>query len=121
MDNQSPSMLKATLIGGSVLGVVGPVGSGKSALARALLGLYSLEAGRVLLDGRPERSCMTRAIEADGRSLITVEGLAANGRVDPIQQAYMDTGAIQCGFCTPAMVLTTKALLDTTSNPGGRS
>ncbi len=72
----------------------------------------------VLLDGRPERSCMTRAIEADGRSLITVEGLAENGRMDPIQQAYMDTGAIQCGFCTPAMVLTTKALLDTNPNPG---
>ncbi len=71
----------------------------------------------VLLDGRPERSCITRAIEADGRSLITVEGLAENGRVDPIQQAYMDTGAIQCGFCTPAQVLTTKALLDANPNP----
>ncbi|MFN2122129.1 MAG: molybdopterin-dependent oxidoreductase [Candidatus Promineifilaceae bacterium] len=71
----------------------------------------------VLLDGRPVRSCMTRAVEVDGRSLITVEGLAKNGRLDPIQQAFMDTGAIQCGFCTPAQVLITKALLDANPDP----
>ena len=65
----------------------------------------------VLLDGRPVDSCMMFAAQADGRHVLTVEGVAHGETLDPIQQAYLQTGAVQCGFCTPGMVLNTKALL----------
>jgi len=71
----------------------------------------------VLLDGKPVRSCILRATEAEGRAITTVEGLSKGGKLDPIQQAFLDTGAIQCGFCTPAQVLVAKALLDENPNP----
>ena len=71
----------------------------------------------VLLDGEPVRSCRTRAFKADGREVMTVEGLSQRGELHPVQQAFVETGAIQCGFCTPAMVLTAKALLDKNPNP----
>ncbi len=69
----------------------------------------------VLLDGRPVDSCMVLAVEADGREVTTIEGVAENGRLDAIQQAMVNHGAIQCGYCTPGMVLSAKALL--TRNP----
>ncbi len=65
----------------------------------------------VLLDGWPVSACTTLALEAGGRSVLTVEGLAPEGRLDPVQQAFLDHGAVQCGFCTPGMILTVKALL----------
>lgn len=65
----------------------------------------------VLVDGLPVSSCTTLAVEAAGRSVLTIEGLATDGRLDPIQQAFVDHGALQCGFCTPGMVLAVKALL----------
>ncbi|MEW6568368.1 MAG: molybdopterin cofactor-binding domain-containing protein [Chloroflexota bacterium] len=65
----------------------------------------------VLMDGRPVRSCQVSAAEADGASILTVEGLSPQGELHPIQEAFMETGAIQCGFCTPAQVLVAKALL----------
>jgi carbon-monoxide dehydrogenase small subunit len=71
----------------------------------------------VLLDGRPVRSCLTLALEAQGNEITTIEGLAADGDLHPVQQAFIDHGAIQCGFCTPAMILTTKALLDESASP----
>jgi carbon-monoxide dehydrogenase small subunit len=71
----------------------------------------------VLLDGRPVRSCLTLAAEAQGKEITTIEGLAADGDLHPVQQAFIDHGAIQCGFCTPAMILTTKALLDESASP----
>ncbi len=71
----------------------------------------------VLLDGKPVRSCILRATEAEGRAITTVEGLSKGGKLDPIQQAFLDTGAIQCGFCTPAQVLVAKALLEENPNP----
>ena len=71
----------------------------------------------VLMDGKPVRSCILRATEAEGRAITTVEGLSKGGKLDPIQQAFLDTGAIQCGFCTPAQVLVAKALLDENPNP----
>jgi len=71
----------------------------------------------VLLDGKPVRSCILRATEAEGRAITTVEGLSEGGKLDPIQQAFLDTGAIQCGFCTPAQVLVAKALLNENPNP----
>jgi len=66
----------------------------------------------VLMDGEPVRSCITLALEAEGASVVTIEGLAADGTLHPLQQAFVDHGAVQCGFCTPGMILSSKALLD---------
>ena len=66
----------------------------------------------VLVDGLAVSSCTYLAVEADGRAILTVEGLADGDRLHPVQQAFVDAGAVQCGFCTPGMLLTTKALLD---------
>jgi putative selenate reductase molybdopterin-binding subunit len=71
----------------------------------------------VLMDGVLTPTCVMLAAQAEGRSLVTVEGLAAGQAVHPLQQAFIDTGAIQCGYCTPAMLLAAKALLDRTPRP----
>jgi aerobic-type carbon monoxide dehydrogenase small subunit (CoxS/CutS family) len=71
----------------------------------------------VLLDGAPIRSCLTLALEAEGASVITIEGLASGGELHTVQQAFIDHGAVQCGFCTPGMILSSKALLDRSPNP----
>ena len=66
----------------------------------------------VLVDGLAVSACTYLAVEADGREILTVEGLADGDRLHPVQQAFVDAGAVQCGFCTAGMLLTTKALLD---------
>jgi len=71
----------------------------------------------VLLNGRPVNSCLMLAHEADGQEVTTIEGLAAGGALDPVQRAFVEHGAIQCGFCTPGMVLSAKALLDRNPTP----
>jgi carbon-monoxide dehydrogenase small subunit len=71
----------------------------------------------VLVDGVPTSSCCTLAYEANGRSVETIEGLGGKGGLHPIQQAYVNRAAIQCGFCTPGFVLATKALLAETPSP----
>jgi aerobic-type carbon monoxide dehydrogenase small subunit (CoxS/CutS family)/CO/xanthine dehydrogenase FAD-binding subunit len=71
----------------------------------------------VLLEGRPVASCLTLAMRAQGRSVQTVEGIGTPDDLHPIQQAFVDTGAIQCGYCTPAMELCAKALLDAIPDP----
>ncbi|MBN1303494.1 MAG: molybdopterin-dependent oxidoreductase [Anaerolineales bacterium] len=71
----------------------------------------------VLLNGKPVHSCKIKAIDAEGKTITTVESLSHGGELHPIQQAFMETGAIQCGFCTPAQVLAAKALLDKEPNP----
>jgi carbon-monoxide dehydrogenase small subunit len=70
----------------------------------------------VLLDGRPTRSCLVLALEAQGAVITTIEGLADGETLDPVQEAFIDHGAIQCGFCTPGMILTAKAFLDEGGN-----
>jgi carbon-monoxide dehydrogenase small subunit len=65
----------------------------------------------VLLDGSPVSACTMLAIEADGRQVLTIEGLADGERLDPLQEAFIEHGAVQCGFCTAGMLLTAKALL----------
>jgi len=65
----------------------------------------------VLIDGRPVRSCLTLAVEAQGKKIITIEGLQEGDRLTPLQEAFVSEGAVQCGFCTPGMILTAKALL----------
>jgi len=71
----------------------------------------------VLMDGKPVASCLVLAVEAQGKDIITIEGLAKDGQPHPIQQAFVDHGAIQCGFCTPGMILSAKALLDRNPRP----
>ncbi len=71
----------------------------------------------VLLDGKPVNSCLTLAAEADGASVTTVEGIAADGYLNPVQAAFVDAGATQCGFCTPGFIVMATALLDDIPNP----
>jgi carbon-monoxide dehydrogenase small subunit len=71
----------------------------------------------VLMDGKPVRSCLTLAIEAQGKLIETIEGLASGGELHPVQKAFIEHGAIQCGFCTPAMILTSKAFLEQNPHP----
>jgi carbon-monoxide dehydrogenase small subunit len=71
----------------------------------------------VLLEGRPALACLTLAIECDGRAVRTVEGLAPNGQLNAIQQAFLDQGAVQCGFCTPGMLISAVALLERNPEP----
>ena len=71
----------------------------------------------VLLDGEPVLSCLALAVECDGRAVTTVEGLAAGGQLHPLQDAFADLGAAQCGYCTPGILITAKALLDRNPQP----
>ncbi|MFN2132729.1 MAG: (2Fe-2S)-binding protein, partial [Anaerolineae bacterium] len=71
----------------------------------------------VLLDGRPVTSCIMLALEAQGREVLTIEGLANGPELHPLQRAFVKQGAIQCGFCTPGMILSAKALLDRNPDP----
>jgi len=71
----------------------------------------------LLLDGRPVSSCTLPAFEARGRDILTIEGLAQQGKLHPLQQAFIDKGGFQCGFCTPGMLLTAKTLLAENPNP----
>ena len=72
----------------------------------------------VILDGKAVNSCLVLAVEADGRIVETVEGLAQGERLHPLQQAFLDYGAVQCGYCTPGMLLSAKALLDEKPDAG---
>ena len=71
----------------------------------------------VLLDGRPVLGCLTLAVECDGRSVRTVEGLAQGDQLGPIQQAFLDQGAVQCGYCTAGMLMSATALLERNPKP----
>lgn len=95
-------------------------------LLREDLGLTSVKEGcgegecgacTVIFNGEPVTSCCMLAGQADGATITTLEGLASDGRLDVVQQAFLEAGAVQCGFCTPAMVLTAKALLMKNPNP----
>ncbi len=71
----------------------------------------------VILDDVSVKSCSVLALQANGREVITVEGLAKDGKLDPIQKAFLDHGAYQCGFCTPGMLMSAKALFNHNSTP----
>ncbi len=71
----------------------------------------------VLLDGTPVKSCTVLAVQADGREVMTVEGLEKDGQLDPIQEGFMQEHGLQCGYCTPGMMLTSHALLQRNKNP----
>ena len=72
----------------------------------------------VLLNGKPIKSCMMFAAQAEGKEITTIEGLAQGGKLHPLQEQFLKEGAVQCGFCTPAMILSAKALLDENPDPG---
>jgi carbon-monoxide dehydrogenase small subunit len=104
------------------------VGSGTNLLSflREHLGLTGTRQGcgrgdcgscTVLVDGKPALSCIMFAFQAGGKSVTTIEGLSDGERLDIVQQCFIDKGAIQCGFCTPAMILVAKALLDEGAHP----
>jgi aerobic-type carbon monoxide dehydrogenase small subunit (CoxS/CutS family) len=71
----------------------------------------------VLVDGHPTPACVTPASTVQGRQILTIEGLAPHGNLHPLQQAFLDVGALQCGYCTPGMILAGVALLATNSDP----
>jgi len=71
----------------------------------------------VLLDGKPVNSCLILAARVDGRNIVTVEGLLKDSKLHPIQEAFIEEFAVQCGYCTPGVILTAKALLDINPNP----
>jgi len=74
-------------------------------------GLGSCGACTVLIDGDPALSCLTLAIEAQNRAIVTIEGLAKDGQLHPLQRSFIEYGAIQCGFCTPGVILSAEALI----------
>jgi carbon-monoxide dehydrogenase small subunit len=80
-------------------------------------GLGECGACTVLVDGRAILSCQTLAVSMDGRTITTIEGISDGGRLHPLQEAFISEGAIQCGFCTPGMILAAKALLDRNPDP----
>lgn len=71
----------------------------------------------LFVDGRLITSCCMLAVQADGREVTTIEGLAKNGDLHPVQRAFIDTGGVQCGFCTPGMIMATKNLLEQNPSP----
>ena len=71
----------------------------------------------VLMDGKPINSCLMFAAQAEGREILTIEGVAKDGVLDPLQESFLDHGAVQCGFCTGGMVLSAKALLQRHPDP----
>ncbi|HET9916468.1 MAG TPA: (2Fe-2S)-binding protein [Candidatus Binatia bacterium] len=71
----------------------------------------------VIYNGKPINSCVTLAADANGAKITTIEGLAEGDKLHPVQQAFIDTGAVQCGYCTPGYIVSVKALLDRTTKP----
>jgi len=71
----------------------------------------------VMLNGAPVNSCMVLAVECDGAEIVTVEGLAHDGQLDPVQDALIEAGGVQCGFCTPGVLISARALLDRNPDP----
>jgi carbon-monoxide dehydrogenase small subunit len=95
-------------------------------LLRDVLGFTSVKEGcsegecgacTVLMDGKAVTSCTIMAFQADGSEILTVEGLESRGELEPIEKAFIENDAVQCGFCTPGMIMSTKALLDKNRKP----
>jgi carbon-monoxide dehydrogenase small subunit len=85
--------------------------------AKEACGMGSCGACTVIMNSVPVRSCLVLTAEADGAVITSVEGLRQNGKLHPLQQAFMEKGAVQCGFCSSGMIMTAKALLDRNKKP----
>ncbi len=85
--------------------------------AKAVCGLGACGACTVLMDQKPVLSCLTLAVASQGKEITTIEGLRQGDELHPLQEAFIEKGAIQCGMCTPGMILSAKALLDETPRP----
>lgn len=85
--------------------------------AKEACGTGECGACTVLVNGKPVNSCLVLAVEAQGKDILTIEGLAPRDKLHPLQDAFIKRGAIQCGFCTPGMLLSAKALLDDNPQP----
>ena len=113
-------------VNGEVFEVLTPVHKTLLEVLREDLGLTGTKRGcdlgtcgacTVLIEGKPYLSCLTLAADVQGKNIITIEGLSLEGKPHPLQEAFVEKGAIQCGFCTPGMILTAKALLDENPHP----
>lgn len=113
-------------VNGEEVQVLAPVHKTLLEVLREELGLTGTKHGcelgecgtcTVLLDGEPVLSCLALPIECQGREILTVEGMAEAGRLHPLQQTFAELGAAQCGYCTPGILLTAKALLDHNPRP----
>ncbi len=71
----------------------------------------------ILMNNEPVRACLTLALEAEGSNIVTIEGIAEGGVLSPLQEAFIEKGAVQCGFCSPGMIMSATALLDRNPNP----
>lgn len=71
----------------------------------------------IIMDGKTMNACLVLAIQADGKEILTIEGLSSGGRLHPLQEAFVEEGAVQCGFCVPGMILSAKSLLDEKKDP----
>ncbi len=80
-------------------------------------GIGECGACTVMVDSEPVLSCLTLAIEVNGKQITTIEGIAKDGQLDPVQEAFIEEGAIQCGYCTPGFIITAKTLLRENPNP----
>jgi carbon-monoxide dehydrogenase small subunit len=118
--------LSFTLNGRAVSLAGTPAGESLLDLLRMRLGLMGVKEGcgvgecgacTVLLDGRAVNACLTPAWKAAGRTVTTIEGLAQDGRPHPLQEAFVGAGAVQCGFCTPGMILSAASLLEQNPDP----
>ena len=85
--------------------------------AKAVCGLGACGACTVLIDHKPVLSCLTLAVASQGKEITTIEGLRQGDELHPLQEAFIEKGAIQCGMCTPGMILSAKALLEETPHP----
>jgi carbon-monoxide dehydrogenase small subunit len=85
--------------------------------AKEACGVGECGACTVILDGKAVYSCLLLAMDTIGKNVITIEGLSKKGQLDPVQEAFVKHGAFQCGFCTPGMILSAKALLEQNPNP----
>jgi carbon-monoxide dehydrogenase small subunit len=85
--------------------------------AKSSCGMGECGSCTVIMDGNAIYSCLTLAIRADGKEILTIEGLARGGELHPLQKAFIDHGGFQCGYCTPGMILSCKALLDKNPHP----